>query len=153
MEHSHWFKNQHTREKTITHHLNNGHTCVSFLVSALLISLCGAYFAMHAGVHPRAKLFGLLLTCFINRIVTHEINISYTVVSPQGLTSNYYHAEPFEMPSFNFTACLWYKFNSPQMLTTQANPTLISIAIPGNNQHFICYFEITMILEQPYYII
>ena len=135
--------------KTIIHLLYKGHSgvlfSVSFLSAALLIE-------MLAGVHSRAKLLGLLLTCFINRIVTHEINISYTLVGPQALTSNYYHAEPFEMPSFNFTVCLWWKFNSPQMLTTQVNPALISIVSPGtcNNHYFIyyLYFEICIILKQ-----
>ena len=135
--------------KTIIHLLYKGHSgvlfSVSFLSAALLIE-------MLAGVDSRAKLLGLLLTCFINRIVTHEINISYTLVGPQALTSNYYHAEPFEMPSFNFTVCLWWKFNSPQMLTTQVNPALISIVSPGtcNNHYFIyyLYFEICIILKQ-----
>ena len=82
-------------------------------------------------MHSHTELIQLLVTCLINPFLTDEIDVGYALVSSEALTSNYYHAGPFEMPSYDWTTCLWWKFANPLMLSTEVNPALISIATPG----------------------
>ena len=82
-------------------------------------------------MHSHTELIQLLVTCLINPFLTDEIDVGYALVSSEALTSNYYHAGPFEMPSYNWTTCLWWKFANPLMLSTEVNSVLISIATPG----------------------
>ena len=99
------------------------------------------FYSVHVllkGMHSHTELIQLLVTCLIDRFLTDEIDVGYALVSSKALTSNYYHAGPFEMPSYNWTTCLWWKFANPLMLSTEADPVLISIATPGY------YFSISL---------
>ena len=82
-------------------------------------------------MHSRTKLIQWRAICLIDQILADEIDVGSTLLSAEALTSNYYHAGPFEMPSYDWTTCLWWKFANPLMLSTEVNPVVISIATPG----------------------
>ena len=51
------------------------------------------------GMHSRTKLIQWRAICLIDQILADEIDVGSTLLSAEALTSNDYHAGPFEMRS------------------------------------------------------